>query len=71
MLEALAITAAEDLVRDHELVAGQGPVLRVLLGVDVDELHDPVHVASAGGGEEVRHHLSGDAHVLGKGIALP
>ena len=45
LLPALAVAAAEHFVRHHQLEAGEIPVLRVVLGVDVDQLHHPVRVA--------------------------
>src|SRR4249919_2592615 len=47
-LEAFAIAAAEDVAGNHELVSTELWLRREFVGVDVDELHDPVCVGTAG-----------------------
>ena len=54
--------------RDHELIAAEVWVLGYFVGIDVDELHDPVGIGAAGGGDEIRDGLSADVHRLGRAI---
>ena len=64
MLEALAETRPEDLVRDHQLVAGHGRFLRIILGVYVDQLDDPVRIGAGSGGEQMRYNVAGYAEII-------
>ena len=66
--QALPVAAAEDVGRDHELVAAHRRLGRHLVGVDVDELHDPVGVRPAGGGDEVGDRLAADLQGLGQHV---
>ena len=67
---AVAEARAEDLAGDHVLVAAERGV-GVIVGVDVDQLHDPVGVAAAGRGEEVCDDVAGDRELLLEGLGLP
>jgi hypothetical protein len=61
LAEAFAIAAAEDVHRDRELVATEIGVASDLIGVDIDQLDDPVRVCAGGGGDEVNDWLAADA----------
>ena len=71
LLEALVVAAAEHLAGDHELVAAHARLVGVLVGVDVDELDDPVAVGPRGRGEEAREDLARDGHVRAERLGLP
>ncbi len=60
LLEALAVAAAEDVHRDRELVAAHLRLPGHLGRLDVDQLHHPVGVGAARGGDEVRDRLAAD-----------
>ena len=49
--KALTKASAEDLARDHQLIARQ-ILLRIILGIDVDHFYDPVAVSATGRGEK-------------------
>ena len=49
-----------------ELVAAHLRLLRHLVRIDVDQLHDPVAVGAAGRGEQVDQRRAADAHRLGQ-----
>ena len=55
MDQTLAVTSAEDVHADGKLVAAQRRIRGHLLGVHVDELHDPVAVRAAGRGKQIDH----------------
>src|SRR5205085_5218393 len=56
-----AITAADHVHRDGELIAAELRLLRILVGVSVDQLNDPVAVRAAGRSDEVDQWSSGKA----------
>lgn len=49
--EAFAVTAAEDVGGDHELVAAHFGLAGNLVGIEVDEFDDPVGIGAGGGGD--------------------
>ena len=53
---------------DHELKAAEVRVLSYLVGVDVDELDDPIGVGAGGGSNEIRYGLSADLDRMGKRV---
>jgi len=59
-LKNLAIAAAEDVGGNHELIAAHGGLRGDLVGVDVDQLHDPVGVGAVGRRNEVGDGLAAD-----------
>ena len=68
VLEAFAIAAAEYVHRDTELVAAQLGRTSDFVGVDIDELDDPVGVAAGSAGYEVGDGLASDGDRSGENI---
>ena len=58
--EAFAVTAAKDVGRDHELVAAHFGLAGDLVGIEVDELDDPVGIGTGGGGDQVGDGFAAD-----------
>ena len=65
-IEVLAISAAEDVGGDHQLVAAHGGLAGDFVGIDVNQLDDPIGVAAAGRGDEVGDGLAADLHGFGQ-----
>ena len=57
LLDALVIPAADHVAGNHQLESAHR-LVRELLGIDVDQLHDPVAVGAAGGGKQMRVDLT-------------
>jgi hypothetical protein len=67
-LQALAIAAAEDVGRNHELIAAHFRLPGYLVGIDVDQLHHPVGVRAAGRGDQIGDRLPADLHRRGQHV---
>ena len=61
-LEALAIAAAENVGRYHQLITSQGRLGGYLVGVDVDQLDHPIRVRAARRGYQVGNRLPANLH---------
>ena len=66
------------LVDDHQLMTTQLWIFgiqpwigRVTIGIDVNQLHDPIAVAAARGSEQMSDHLSGNGQIATKHVRLP
>src|SRR5262249_1958615 len=46
-LQTLAITSTKDVRRDHQLITAQLRLARYLIGINIDELDDPIGVSTA------------------------
>ena len=66
ILEARAIASAEDVHRDPELVAAHLGLAGDFVGIDVDQLHDPVGVGAARGRHQMHDRRAADTHGLGQ-----
>ena len=63
LLERTAVATAQDVARDHQLVAAHGAALLTAVRIDVDELHDPVGVGARRGGEERGGDIARDGEI--------
>ena len=59
-----AVAAADHVHGDGELIAAELGLLRILVGIDVDQLDHPVAVGAAGRGDEVDERRAGEAERL-------
>ena len=78
LLETVAELAAQGIAAHQLLVAGHGKgrfldigartvglaSRRVVVGIDVDQFHDPVGIGAAGGDEQARFHRPAQGHVF-------
>src|ERR1700676_371953 len=60
LLQALAITAPENVRRNHELIPAHLRIARHFIRIHVDELHHPVRIGPAGGSDQIRDRLPAD-----------
>src|ERR1051326_1167206 len=70
LCRVLAITTAQNVRRQHLLIAAQFGMLRHFVRPDVDYLYHPVRIAAAGGGEQPREWLAGNAQGRFERLAL-
>src|SRR5260370_39418758 len=59
-VKALAVTATENVGSNHQLITAHFPLSAYFVGVEVDELDDPIGVGAAGGGDQGGGRLSAD-----------
>lgn len=67
-IEVLAISAAEDIRGDHELVTTHRGLAGDFVGIDVNQLDDPIGVGTAGRGDEIGDGLAADLYRSGKNL---
>ena len=58
--EAFAVAAAENVGGDHQLKAAEVRLAGDFVGIDVDELDDPIGIGAAGGSDDVCNGLAAD-----------
>src|SRR5260370_34107049 len=67
-VKALAVAATENIGSNHELITAHFLLSAYFVGVEVDELDDPIGVRAAGGGDQVGDRLSADFHRRGQRV---
>src|SRR5262245_8675043 len=69
-LKTLAIAPPKDVGGDHQLIAAHLLITRDFVGVEIDDLHDPIRVGAAGRGDDVDDWLAADLHWRGQHVRL-
>ena len=65
-LKAFAVATAENIGRDHELEAAHGSIHGDFVGVDVNELDDPIGIGAGCRGDQIGDRLAADFYGVGE-----
>ena len=69
--EAGTVASSKHFARHHELIARQIPIFRIMLGVDVNQLDDPISITTCSRRKKVGDDFPGDAYVSVQCSRLP